>query len=126
MPGRADFLCVDHRPADSRAAWLLRTMTETTDNQLSELAETVHRFMASHCLRMAGQLGEDYRTGVLSMFFNWRYLVYQLRTIYELDVDQPAIARAVAELREAGRIRTDYMGTYGVHVWLRTPVGVAA
>jgi len=100
-------------------------MTDTNDNQ-EQLAETVHRFMASHCLRMSGQLGEDYRAGVLSMFFNWRYLVYQLRTVYELDVDREAVERAVDQLVDDRRIRVDYMGHYGVHVWLRSPVEVAA
>lgn len=79
-------------------------------------ANDIFRFIVSHCESLPGPLGEDYRDGIVSMFFTWQYLALQKQ------MKISGIVAAVDHLKDTGFIRVDEMMTHGIHVWLRKPV----
>lgn len=89
---------------------LMDLMTvDTGDDKATKLL----RFICAHCLRVPGELGDDYRQGVMSMFFNRRYLAFQN------DMTESDVVRALDHLESNGYIRTDNEFQHGTHIWLR-------
>lgn len=92
-------------------------MIKTGNNDADKLL----RYVAAHCARMPGDLGSDYRAGVLSMFFGYGYLTRALSETID-DESRERVAAALDYLVDSGFIRLERHFQHGGHVWLLQPV----